>query len=68
MDFEENKSQQAASSNDISQNADPFNDDEHMSEQSFAELLDASFDYAPPRRGEIRQAVILQIEPNELIV
>ena len=68
MDFEENKSQQAASSNDISQNADPLNDDENMSEQSFAELLDASFDYAPPRRGEIRQAVILQIEPNEIIV
>ncbi len=31
-------------------------------------MLEASFDYEPPHRGEIRNAVILQIEPNEIIV
>jgi small subunit ribosomal protein S1 len=36
--------------------------------QSFEEMLDASFDYTPPHRGEIREAIILQIEPNEIIV
>lgn len=37
-------------------------------DESFLEMLEASFDYAPPHRGEIRNAVILQIEPNEIIV
>lgn len=36
--------------------------------ESFLEMLEASFDYEPPQRGEIRNAVILQIEPNEIIV
>ncbi|HMM29540.1 MAG TPA: S1 RNA-binding domain-containing protein, partial [Aggregatilineaceae bacterium] len=36
--------------------------------ESFAEMLEATFDYAPPRRGEIRDATIMQIESNEIIV
>jgi small subunit ribosomal protein S1 len=31
-------------------------------------MLEASFDYEPPRRGEIREGIILQIESNEIIV
>lgn len=61
MDFEENKQQQPTSSNDEPNNA-------NSSEQSFMEMLEASFDYEPPRRGEIREATILQIEQNEIIV
>lgn len=38
------------------------------SDESFAEMLEATFDYAPPRRGEIREATIMQIEDNEIIV
>ena len=34
----------------------------------FRELLDASFAYTPPRRGEIRNAVILEIDEREIIV
>lgn len=68
MDFEENKQQQAASSNEPARDSGAPDQDDTLSEQSFAELLDASFDYTPPRRGEIRQATILQIEPNEIIV
>ena len=34
----------------------------------FQDLLDASFAYAPPRRGEIRNAVILEIDEREIIV
>jgi len=34
----------------------------------FEELLESSFAYQPPRRGEIRKAVILQIDPREIIV
>lgn len=34
----------------------------------FRELLEASFAYAPPRRGEIRNATILQIDEREIIV
>ncbi len=34
----------------------------------FRDLLDASFAYAPPRRGEIRSAVILEIDEREIIV
>jgi len=30
----------------------------------FLELLEASFDYTPPERGEIRNATILQIDPK----
>lgn len=37
---------------------------------SFAELLEAyeSYEYTPPRRGEIRNAIILQIDDREIIV
>jgi small subunit ribosomal protein S1 len=36
---------------------------------SFLELLEgSSYDYKPPRRGEIRNAIIMQIDRNEIIV
>ena len=67
MDFEENKHEESVSSNGDTRNtsAPPEQDDMGA---SFEEMLEASFDYEPPRRGEIRDAVILQIEPNEIIV
>jgi small subunit ribosomal protein S1 len=34
----------------------------------FRELLESSFAYMPPRRGEIRNAIILQIDTREIIV
>jgi small subunit ribosomal protein S1 len=34
----------------------------------FEQLLESSFAYVPPRRGEIRNAIILQIETREIIV
>jgi small subunit ribosomal protein S1 len=34
----------------------------------FRELLESSFNYEPPTRGEIRNAIILQIAPREIIV
>ena len=39
-------------------------------QQDFQSLLESSYDYAftPPRRGEIRNAVILQIDEREIIV
>ncbi|MCY3916402.1 MAG: S1 RNA-binding domain-containing protein [Chloroflexi bacterium] len=39
-------------------------------EENFEEMLASSFDYAytPPRRGEIREATILQIDEREIIV
>ena len=42
--------------------------DQNASEEEFASLLEESFDYAPPRRGEIRNATIMQIDRNEIIV
>lgn len=36
--------------------------------QEFRELLESSFNYQPPQRGEIRTAIILQIDPREIIV
>lgn len=54
----DNKSQQPQ---DPSSNNTP-------SEDEFASLLEESFDYAPPRRGEIRNATIMQIDRNEIIV
>ena len=36
--------------------------------QEFRELLESSFSYQPPQRGEIRTAIILQIDPREIIV
>ncbi|MBZ0287089.1 MAG: S1 RNA-binding domain-containing protein, partial [Anaerolineae bacterium] len=39
------------------------------SKSEFEQLLEASFSaYAPPRRGEIRRATILQIDEREIIV
>lgn len=55
MDFEDKQQQPA-----------PDHDEDNG--QSFAEMLEASFDYTPPRRGEIREATILQITDNEIIV
>lgn len=63
MDFEENKQQQPNA-----QQNDAGNGEEMDMGTSFAEMLEASFDYTPPHRGEIREAIILQIEPNEIIV
>ena len=64
MDFEENKQQDPSS-----QESEPTpSADAEGSGESFLEMLEASFDYAPPQRGEIRNAIILQIEPNEMIV
>ena len=39
-------------------------------EENFEEMLASSFDfsYTPPRRGEIREATILQIDEREIIV
>ncbi len=39
-------------------------------EENFEEMLASSFDYSytPPRRGEIREATILQIDEREIIV
>lgn len=52
MDNLENKDQQNA----------------ELTEQEFQQLIEQSFDYNPPRRGEIRLATILQIDRNEIIV
>ena len=40
------------------------------SDENFEEMLASSFDYSytPPRRGEIREATILQIDEREIIV
>ncbi len=42
------------------------NEQHEMSE--FERLLEESFSYVPPRRGEIRNAIILQIDEREVIV
>jgi small subunit ribosomal protein S1 len=41
---------------------------ERNSQSEFEELLESSFNYQPPRRGEIRTATILQIDSREIIV
>src|SRR3989304_10574348 len=66
MDSEENKQQQPTSSSDAPQ--DSGASDQDTGGESFMEMLERSFDYEPPRRGEIRDAIILQIESNEIIV
>jgi small subunit ribosomal protein S1 len=45
-------------------------ENESTTEENFEELLATSFDfsYTPPRRGEIREATILQIDEREIIV
>jgi len=35
-------------------------------QSEFEQLLESSFAYTPPRRGEIRNAIILQIETREI--
>ncbi len=46
-----------------------FSKNSELSGQSeFEQLLESSFAYTPPRRGEIRNAIILQIETREIIV
>lgn len=35
---------------------------------NFLELLENSFDYSPLQRGDIREAVILQVRPHEILV
>ncbi|MBC7812615.1 MAG: S1 RNA-binding domain-containing protein [Burkholderiales bacterium] len=47
-------------------NSEGQTEKEYASE--FEELLDSSFSYTPPRRGEIRNAIILQIDDREIIV
>jgi small subunit ribosomal protein S1 len=44
------------------------NDNQQGSANEFQQLLDSSFSYTPPRRGEIRTAIILQIDNREVIV
>jgi small subunit ribosomal protein S1 len=63
MDSEEKKHQQPTPPDQ-----QPSSSDAEETGESFLEMLEASFDYTPPQRGEIRDAIILQIEPNEIIV
>lgn len=42
--------------------------DEQQPQAEFEALLEASFSYKPPVRGEIRSATILQVRRNEIIV
>jgi small subunit ribosomal protein S1 len=46
----------------------PNSDNENNTQTEFEELLESSFSYQPPRRGEIRKATILQIDSREIIV
>ncbi len=62
MDFEENKQPTPLEQEPVDSGPEGGMD------ESFAQMLEASFDYEPPHRGEIRDAIILQIEPNEIIV
>ena len=36
--------------------------------QDFAELISGPYDYTRPRRGEVREAVILEIGANDIVV
>lgn len=45
-----------------------FPNNDRNSQSEFEELLESSFNYQPPRRGEIRTATILQIDSREIIV
>jgi small subunit ribosomal protein S1 len=58
MEIEENNQQPVPDNGEEQEGGD----------ESFLEMLEASFDYTPPQRGEIRDAIILQVEPNEIIV
>jgi small subunit ribosomal protein S1 len=44
------------------------NSDYEQAGAEFRELLETSFSYQPPQRGEIRNATILQIDEREVIV
>ncbi len=47
----------------------PNHSENDEARNSFLELLEeSSYDYKPPRRGEIRNAIIMQIDRNEIIV
>ncbi len=41
---------------------------EQRGSSEFEQLLESSFAYTPPRRGEIRNAIILQVDVREVIV
>lgn len=41
---------------------------ERSGSSEFEQLLESSFAYTPPRRGEIRNAIILQVDVREVIV
>lgn len=43
-------------------------DESEKEVSEFQQLLESSFNYVPPRRGEIRNAIILQIDDREVIV
>jgi len=49
-------------------NENEANETEQNYANEFQELLESSFAYMPPRRGEIRNATILQIDNREIIV
>lgn len=51
-----------------SEHKDHLAPESDISQDEFQQLFEASFDYKPPRRGEIRKATILQIDRNEIIV
>lgn len=63
MEIENNTQQPHDSPASDDYDARDFSDNE-----DFASLLEESFDYDPPRRGEIRTATIMQIDRNEIIV
>ncbi len=37
-------------------------------DQSFADLLESEYDYNPPRRGDVFQAMIVEINDNDILV
>lgn len=49
-------------------NIDDIQPGDDLSDDEFRALFEGEFDYTPPRRGEIRDATILQIDRNEIIV
>jgi small subunit ribosomal protein S1 len=49
-------------------NENEANESEKNYQSEFEQLLESSFAYMPPRRGEIRNAIILQIDSREIIV
>ncbi|MBN2305758.1 MAG: S1 RNA-binding domain-containing protein [Anaerolineae bacterium] len=65
MDFDDKTQQPTPANGDDTNGSTDAGGEE---EETFLQMLEASFDYQPPRRGEIRDAVILQVESNEIIV